>query len=254
MAYTVNELAKLSGVSARTLRYYDEIGLLEPERISAAGYRIYGQAQVDRLQQILLYRELDMPLKAISQLLDAPGYDRHQALVSHLEALQARQQHLQVLIDNVRRTILAEEGRIAMTDQEKFAGLKERLLAENDAQYGQELKERYDEETLAASRKQFQHLSEAQYQSMEALAAEILDGLTVAVRSQKRPDGQQGQHLAQLHRQWLGYIWPSYSPEAHVGLAQMYLADERFKAYYDREVPGCAQFLHDAIVQMAGKK
>ena len=180
MRYTVKELAELSGVTSRTLRYYDQIGLLKPAEVSAAGYRLYGPREVDRLQAILLYREMALPLKEIARILDAPDYDREQALAGHLRRLEQQRQRLERLIAAVQLSIRAEKGEIAMQDEAKFAGLKERLLAENEERYGQELRERYDEETLAASRQRFQGLSEADYQAMEALGEEIRQQLAWA--------------------------------------------------------------------------
>ena len=100
MEYSVSNLAKLSGVSTRTLRYYDQIGLLRPLRQSANGYRIYGQGEVDRLQQILFYRELGVSLEEIGAILDAPGYDREAALAGHLSALMEKKKQLELLIGN----------------------------------------------------------------------------------------------------------------------------------------------------------
>ena len=120
MEYTVQALAKLAGITPRTLRWYDQQGLLKPTRVTSAGYRIYGPAQVDRLQSILFYRELGLELSAIRELLDAPDYDRHAALQSHLRQLTAQQQRLTGLIDTVRRTIDETQGGPTMTDKQKF--------------------------------------------------------------------------------------------------------------------------------------
>lgn len=247
MVYTISELAALADLSTRTLRYYDAIGLLKPRAVTEAGYRLYGEAEVDRLQQILLYREMGLPLKAIHQLLEEPGFDRRQALENHLAHLQAEQERLERLMDNVKKSLQAEEGKITMTDQEKFQGFKDRLAEDNEARYGEELKERYGQETIAASRQKFSALSAEAYAAMEALSAQIAAELKQAVRKADDPEGETGQRIAALHKQWLGYTWPSYTREAHAALAQMYMADERFRAYYDREQVGCAQFLCTAI-------
>ena len=247
MAYTISALAALAGLSARTLRYYDTIGLLKPQTLTEAGYRLYGESEVDRLQQILLYREMGLPLEAIKRLLDEPDFDRRQALENHLAYLQAEQKRLERVMDNVKRSLRAEEGKITMTDQEKFQGFKERLAEENEERYGQEIKERYGEETIAASRQKFTALSQEEYAAMEALAAQIRIALKEAVQKSCDPEGEAGQQIAALHKKWLSYTWPSYTPEAHAALAQMYTADERFRAYYDQEQAGCAQFLCTAI-------
>ena len=127
MEYTVSKLAELAGVSPRTLRYYDEIGLLSPTRISSNGYRIYGQKEVDRLQQIL-YRELGVPLDEIGRVLTAKNFDGLSALQNHLAGLLERREQLELLIANVEKTIKAMKGEIIMTDKEKFEGFLKRWL------------------------------------------------------------------------------------------------------------------------------
>ena len=120
MEYTSNKLSKMSGVSARTLRHYDEIGLLKPMRVASSGYRIYGQVEVDILQQILFFKELGFALEDIKVLLSAPNFDREQAFLSHLAELQVKRERLDVLICNVTKSIAAMKGATAMKDKEKF--------------------------------------------------------------------------------------------------------------------------------------
>ena len=121
MEYTVKQLAALSGVTPRTLRWYDLEGLLKPLRRTDAGYRLYGPQEVDRLQQILFYRALDLPLAEIRTLLGRPDFDRQAALQSHLSALEARRAQLDALILTVKKTL---KGASMMSDLEKFECLK----------------------------------------------------------------------------------------------------------------------------------
>ena len=247
MEYTVKHLAVLAGVTPRTLRWYDVQGLLPPLRTTEAGYRLYGPQQVDRLQQILFYRELGLELGQIRAILDDPAFDRGAALQSHLVQLEARRDRLSDLILTVQKTIDSEKGALCMSDSEKFEGFKREVLAENHRSYGAELQERYGVEAMAESDRRFAGLTQAQYQAMEATGAEILDRLATAVSGGLDPLEEEGRAIAALHREWLGYTWPSYSPEAHRGLAQMYVEDERFTAYYDKRRPGCAAFLRAAV-------
>ena len=251
MEYAIDKLCKLAGVTSRTLRHYHRIGLLPPLRINSAGYRIYGPAEVDRLQHILFYRELGVELAEISRLLDRPDFDPSEALRGHLRALLARRAELDCLIETVSKTIESREGDTNMHDHEKFEGFKARLVAENREKYGGELREKYGEAAMAAADANMMGLSEADYAEMTALGQQILDGLAAAVRDGLSPTGAQGLALAQLHRRWLGFSWPSYSLEAHQGLARMYVEDGRFAAYYDAAAPGAAEFLRDAILGMA---
>lgn len=252
MEYTILELGQMAGVSTRTLRYYDQIGLLKPCRVNSAGYRIYGQAEVDALQQILLYRELGFRLKDISTIIRDPSFNRLDALNQHLKTLQERKSHLDLLIENVNKTILKEKGKITMTDNEKFEGFKTRLIEENEEKYGEEIREKYGEKAVKRSNDMFMNLTPEQYDKMQSLAEEIKSGLEEAVKSGEDPAGATGQKLAALHKEWLTFTWPQYSKEAHRGLGQMYVDDERFTAYYDTNIKGCALFLRNAIVYFTG--
>lgn len=254
MEYTVNELAILAGVTPRTLRWYDKQGLLRPARVTAAGYRLYGPAEVERLQQILLYRELELPLEEIRAILDDPSFDRQAALQSHLTALEKRRERLDRLIETVKRTLLDEKGEIEMTDQERFEGFKKELLEENEKLYGEEVREKYGAQALEESGKKLMGLSKEAYQKWKELEDSILSTLAEAVRAGEDPAGKEGQRIAELHRQWLEVTLPQYTPQIHRGIAAMYVEDERFTAYYDREVPGCARFLRDAVATMTEGK
>ena len=121
MEYTIKQLSDLAGVTPRTLRWYDSQGLLKPGRVTEAGYRLYGPAEVDRLQQILFYRALDLPLAEIRTLLERPDFDRQAALQSHLAALEARRAQLDALILTVKQTL---KGADTMSDAEKFECFK----------------------------------------------------------------------------------------------------------------------------------
>ncbi len=124
MEYTVSQLAKISGVSGRTLRYYDQIGLLKPTRVNSSGYRIYGQQEVDLLQQILFYRELDVRLEDIKEIVHVPSFDQVSALKQHYHQLKEKRIRLDKIIATVEKTISNKERGISMKDNEKFIGLK----------------------------------------------------------------------------------------------------------------------------------
>lgn len=251
MEYTISQLAELASVSARTLRYYDQIGLLKPAHVSGAGYRFYGTAEVDRLQQILFYRELGLSLSEIASLLDASCVPLQETLQHHLAALKQQRDRLDALILTVEKTIRHQTGEIDMDDKEKFEGFKQKLIRENDATYGEELRNKYDKDILMRSNSKIRSMSEADYQAWTALEAEILLTLEQAVLDHSDPSSEIGKQITDLHRKWLSYSWPSYSSAAHKGLAQMYVCDERFAAYYDRNISGCAVFLRDAIFSHA---
>ncbi len=250
MEYSIDSLAKLAGVTSRTLRYYHQIGLLAPLRTSSAGYRIYGPQQVDELQQILFYRALGMELGDIKSLLRSPGFDSSSALRRHLALLLRKRDDISRLIDTVEKTIKHQEGEIIMTDKEKFEGFKKQLIEENEKKYGDEIREKYGDKTVDASNARMMNLTEQQYSEMQDIGADILASLRAAVTVGEVPASSEGLRIAKQHRRWLNFAWGHYSPEAHAGLCDMYIADSRFTAYYDSECPGCAAFLRDAVNAM----
>lgn len=248
MEYTVKELAELSGVSGRTLRYYDKINLLKPKRIASNGYRIYGSEQVDQLQQILFYRAMELPLEEIRRMVSAPDFDRYRALQEHLEGVLERRERLDELILTVTKTIQAMEGGTPVKDQEKFEGLKQQVLAENRAKYGKELKEKYGAEQMAASEQKVANMSQQQWKAQKTEEQEIARLLREAVPTGD-PACAQAQQACDQHRQWLCRFWPdgTYTKEAHRMMGSLYVEDERFRAYYEAIVPGCAEFFREAL-------
>lgn len=250
MEYTVKQLSDLAGVSGRTLRYYDQIGLLSPAYLNESGYRIYGKEEVDRLQQILFYRELGVSLQKIQEIVEKPDFKEQQALLEHRKQLLEKRRQLDVLINNVEQTIAAKKGELKMTDQEKFAGFKRELIEENEQKYGSEIREKYGEETVDAANAKLMGMCEQQYAKGQQVAKELIALLVDAVDNED-PAGAIGKEIAELHREWLSMYWPKYSKEAHAGLAEMYIHDERFTDYYDQHKKGAAQFLRDAIVAYA---
>jgi DNA-binding transcriptional MerR regulator len=247
MEYTVQKLGSLAGISTRTLRYYDEIGILKPARISSSGYRIYGQKEVDRLQQILFYRELGVSLDSIKDIMSAPSFNGANALLEHREKLLEKREQLDILIANVDKTIALTEGRIKMSNKEKFEGFKQKMVDDNEKKYGKEVREKYGNDTVEKSNAKLMNMTEAQYEEVTALANQVTETLAEAFATGD-PAGELAQKAADLHKKWLTYYWSEYSKEAHAGLAQMYVDDPRFTAYYDEKQPGTAEFLRDAVL------
>lgn len=251
MEYTIKKLGLLAGISTRTLRYYDEIGMLKPARINSSGYRIYGQAEVDRLQQILFYRELGVSLEEIKLIVTASAFDGKSALREHRQKLLEKRQQLDLLIANVDKTLAQNEGRITMANKEKFEGFKQQMIDDNEKKYGKEIREKYGDEQVDRSNRAIKNMTEEQHAEVEKLGADVLSVLTEAFATGD-PSGELAQKAADLHRQWLTFYWGHYSKEAHANIAQMYVDDERFTAYYDKHQPGGAEFLRDAILIYTG--
>lgn len=253
MEYSIKEVTELAGVSARTLRYYDEIGLLKPSYVNEAGYRYYGERELELLQQILFYRERKFDLKSIQQIIYQKDFDVMNALNEHLLELEEQRKHMDSLIQTVKQTIQAMKGECEMSNKEKFAAFKENMIKENEEKYGKEIREKYGDEKIDESNRKMLKMSEEEWEEFQALGAEIMERLQSAVKEGTNPESEVGKVVADLHKRWLMKTWKQYSPEAHKGLAQMYLADERFRAYYDKEAAGCTEFLTAAISFWAGK-
>jgi len=247
MEYTVQKLGQMAGISTRTLRYYDEIGILKPARINSSGYRIYGQSELDRLQQILFYRELGVSLESIKDLVCASSFDGAKALKEHREKLLEKRVQLDLLISNVDKSIALTEGRITMMDKEKFEGFKQKLVDDNETKYGKEAREKYGEAAVNKSNIKVKGMSQEQYKEVTRRELELNETLQAAFETGD-PAGDIAQKAAELHRQWLSFYWDAYTKVAHVGLAQMYVDDERFTAYYDKKQPGTAEFSRDAVL------
>lgn len=254
MHYTVKQFSDLAGVSPRTLRYYDQLNLLKPEKINASGYRIYGPGEVDKLQQILFYRELGFRLKDIRAFLNAPDFSPITALTRQHQRLIDERNRLNRLIATVEKTLAARKGEQTMTDEEKFEGFKKAMIDRNEALYGKEIREKYGEAQVKAANQKFAGLSKEDYADAEAIENEMGGHLKAALDGGADPRSKEAQKAADLHRQWLSYYWTAYTPKAHAGLAKMYVADPRFAAYYeDRFGKNAAILLRDAILIYTGE-
>lgn len=246
MEYSINKLSKISGVSARTLRYYDEINLLKPVRVASSGYRIYGQEQLDTLQQILFYRELEFSLEDIKGLLAVPAFNREKAFESHLTTLHQKRNRIDALIENVTKSIADMKGETTMSDKEKFEGFKQTLIDDNEKKYGAEIRQKYGDEAVDKSNAKLKGITKEQCDEAERLLKEFEATLAKAFENGD-PSGKDAQKACDLHKQWLCVFYHAYSKEYHKRLGEMYVADDRFRANYDKIAPGCTEFLRDAI-------
>lgn len=244
--YTIGEVARMSGVSARALRLYEDAGLLAPAR-KPNGYRCYTSAEINRLQEIMLLRRLRVPLGEVAPLLSSNARERRRLLSRHVAELRRERADLDRLIRTIETTIKSEEGGASMTDAEKFEGMKRQLIEENERAYGAEARARYGDEAVDESSRAMMGLTSEQYERFRELELQVLEALETAVAGGTDPLGEEGARVCALHRAWLAYTWPQYTPEMHRGLAEGYVTDERFRAYYDRAVEGCARWLRDAI-------
>ncbi len=247
MSYSIGELAKLAGISTRTLRHYDAIDLLKPAYVEENGYRVYSEDEVKMLQQIMFYREFGITLEEIHAIVNSSEFDRLKALETHYQHLKSEKERISQLMNTVENTIKIYKEDLTMSKKE-FEGFKKQQIKVNEEKYGEEIREKYGDDVIDSSNKKFGNLTQEQYEHIEKLNEEISEALVNAVPEGK-PESAEGQRVAELHKEWLIMVWPDdlYSEEAHIGLAQMYTQDERFKKYYEDITEGAADYLYEAI-------
>ena len=247
MRYSIREVSEIAGVSARTLRYYDEIGLLKPLEISETGYRYYGEQELTLLQQILFYRERGLELKQIQKIIYQSDFDVMRALQEHLLDLETKKKHMESLIFTVEQTIRSMKGECEMSDKEKFQAFKERIVRENEERHGAEIREKYGDDEMDSANRKMLNMTEEEFERFQNLGKEINVQLEEAVLTGEKPESEKGRRIVLLHKEWLGKTWKQYTKEAHIAIGNMYISDDRFRMYYDKEVEGCAIFLEAAI-------
>lgn len=246
--YSIGQVAKLSGISVRALHHYEDVGLLAPER-KENGYRVYGPADIERLQHILLYRACGVELADIAPLLDAPTFDAHATLENHLETLHARKKNLESLIATVEKTLQSLEEGKPMTDKERFEGVKQAAIAANEEKYGAEARKRWGDDAVDEANERLLAMDEDAWNDKASLEQGIIQELKDAM-ADGDVRGAHAERVARMHTRWIALHWgkAAYSREAHLQLAQGYLADKRFTAYYDeRAGEGATEFLVAAL-------
>jgi len=248
---TVSDVAQLAGVSVRTLHHYDEIGLLVPSARSDAGYRLYAERDLERLQEILLFRELEIPLEDIAVLLAGGAFDRRTALELQHEMLAQKAARTQALIASVERAINAERTGVRMTKEELFE-----VFGDFDpAEYEDEVKDRWGEtDAYKESARRTARYTKADWERFKAESQEI--GLAAAALMDEgvSPTDERATDVVERARLQIDTWFYPCSHEMHVNLAEMYIADPRFTATYEKIHIGMAQWWHDAIVANAARQ
>lgn len=224
--WPIREVASSTGITSRTLRHYEQIGLLHPSRVAANGYRFYGDAEVARLYRILSLRELELPLATIHKVLDNEA-TLAEAIEEHLVLLQGQRELTNRRIEAAQAALAAVRGGQTMTIEEIFAGFDE-------AQYEDEVRERWGDSAWERSAKRRQQMTEEERQADNQRSLDINSALRGAADSGLDPAGEEFQDLVSKHHAWVAEMWGGKVPgsEAYRGLADMYVADHRFAATY----------------------
>ncbi|WP_120188723.1 MerR family transcriptional regulator [Ammoniphilus oxalaticus] len=241
----VKEVADLVGISVRTLHHYDEIGLLTPEKTTESGYRLYSDENIETLQQILFFKELDFPLKKIKEIINRPSFDRQDALQLHRKMLLEKRQRIDNMITTIDKTIRHAKGEIQMSNKEKFEGFD---FSHNP--YEQEARERWGDEAVEKSNANRSKLSEAQQKEINENMNDIYRKL--AELRNTSPDSAEAQAGI---KEWYDFLIQqtghAYSLDAFRALGQMYVDDERFTKNIDQFGDGLATFMRDAMTVYA---
>ena len=244
MSHTVGSVARLAGVTVRTLHHYDESGLLKPSRRSDAGYRRYSEADLERLQQILFYRELGFGLDDIRTVMTDGGADASAHLARQHAMLLDRIGRLERMAAAVQKALEARTMGISLTAEERFE-----VFGDFDPDsHAAEAQERWgDSDTFRESKRRTARYTKADWQRMKEESAVPIDALLVAMRAGRPADSLEAMDGAEQHRQHISRWFYDCTPEIHVGLGEMYVADPRFSATYEDIAPGLATYLRDAI-------
>lgn len=238
--FTVKQLSKLAGVTPRTLHHYDEIGLLKPTRVGENGYRYYGEEALLRLQQILFYRELDIPLDDIRKIMGRRDFDVLGALYSHKEALNNQAARISRLIRTVNNTIDHLKGNNIMSEKGLFEGFSE----EEQEKYALEAEQMYDPETVRESNRKWKAYSAAKKEQVLAEGKAVYQDM-IAVMP-KGAASAEVQAIVERWRRHMDYFWTP-NLEQLLALANGYNDDPRFKANFDTMHPKLAEFMQEAV-------
>ena len=250
MGYSVGQVADLAGVTIRTLRHYDEVGLLSPGGRSAAGYRIYEASDLERLQQILFYRELGFTLKEISTIVDDPRTDAVGHLRRQRGLLTERIKRLSAMVDAIDYEMEARTMDIRLTPEERLEVFGE--FRPED--YAEEAEQRWGEtEAYRQSQRRVASYKKEDWQQLKAEEEEVRARLAAAFAAGLAPDSEEAMAAAEAHRQHISRWFYECSYDIHRGLTDMYVNDERFRSNYDATAPGLARFIRDAAHANAGR-
>ncbi len=246
MNYKVKEVAQLVGISVRTLHHYHQIGLLTPSSITSSGYRLYDDGDLERLQQVLFFKELDFNLSEIKEIIDSPNFDRKHALENHRELLYEKMKRLENIIESVNKTIDVMEGKRVMDNKEMFEGFDISEIEKHKEKYAQETRERYgNTDAYAESQRRTSKYSKEDWARIMERQGEIYNKL--AALMDKEPSNLEVQKVIEENRQHITDSFYNCTVEIYRGLGQLYVNDQRFTKNIDKFKEGLAKFLSDAI-------
>lgn len=237
----------MAGVSVRTLHHYDELGVLVPSSRSRAGYREYTAADLDRLQELLIYRRLAFGLEQIRALLDDPEHDRRAALLRQRALLGQQMSELALVQRLVDHTLTTMEGATTMSEHEKFAGLG--TFERNEAEHGEEVRERWGgTDAYAEATRRTSDYTEQDWAVIKAEGEQIEADWAALLEAGDPAEGEAAMDVAERHRAHIDRRFYPCSHEMHANLAEMYVADARFTEHYESRAAGLTAYVRDAVL------
>ncbi len=246
MPYRIKEVADYVGVSVRTLHHYDQAGLLKPESVTASGYRLYTDSELEKLQQIMFFRELGFGLRQIKEILDSPGFDRMQALAAQKKLLLEKKIRLEAIIGLVEQTLDAVKGGITMNKKDMFQAFDMSVIEKHQEQYAEETKHKYGHtEAYRESQKKASSFKKEDWAAISARGDEIYQEL--AGLMDLDPADPQVQQAIGAWRSHISDNFYQCTLEIFRGLGDLYVQDERFTANIDKTKPGLARFMSEAM-------
>lgn len=247
---TVGAVARLAGLTVRTLHHYDEIGLIKPGRRSSGGYRLYGEAEVERLQEVLFFRELGFGLEEIKDIVDRRDYDRAAVLDRQRELLVARADRLLAMVDAIDRAVNARRTGMKLSREEMLE-----VFGDFDpTEYQQEAEQRWgDTEAYAESARRTCDYTKEDWQALKAEADEINRQFLSLMSAGTPPTHPAAMDVAERHREHITRWFYDCSIETHAGLGRMYVEDARFTVNIDQSGEGLARYMSEAIVANAAR-
>jgi DNA-binding transcriptional MerR regulator len=250
MSYSVGQVSDLAGVTIRTLHHYDEIGLLSPSGRSAAGYRIYEEVDLERLRQILFYRELGFTLEEIATIVDDPRTDTIGHLRHQRGLLTQRIERLRAMVAAIDHEMEAKTMGIRLTPEERFE-----VFGDFDpGEYAEEAEQRWGGiEAYRQSQRRVATYTKEDWLRIKAEEEEVRANLAAAFTAGLAPDSEEAMAAAEAHRRHISRWFYECSYDVHRGLTDMYVSDERFRANYDALAPGLAQFIRNAAYANADR-
>ncbi|MCI4167617.1 MerR family transcriptional regulator [Bacillus spizizenii] len=246
MKYQVKQVADIAGVSIRTLHHYDDIQLLKPSALTDAGYRLYSDADLERLQQILFFREIGFRLDDIKEMLDHPNFDRKAALQSQKDMLMKKKQRMEEMIQTVDRTLQSIKGGEHMDKRDLFAGLSMKDIEEHQQTYADEVRKLYGREIAEETEKRTSAYSADDWRAIMAEFDSIYR--QIAARMIHGPDDAEVQSAVGAFRDHISQYHYECTLDIFRGLGEVYITDERFTNAINQYGEGLAAFLREAII------